>query len=93
MESMGSISKPMAWLCLLLILGSAVAFVAHHHSDGTESATCTVCVAAHSASPALPTLSLVAIFLAVSTIQTAAATASRQRLIAFALSVRPPPEV
>jgi len=90
---MGSISKPMAWLCLLLILGSAVAFVAHHHSDGTESATCTVCVAAHSTSPALPTLSLDATFLAVCTVLAAQVVAAKQRLIAFALSVRPPPEV
>jgi hypothetical protein len=90
---MRSTLKPVAYLCLLLILGSAIAFAAHHHSDGTEPATCTVCVAAHSASPATPILSLQATFLAVSRVRPVAVVAAKQRLIAFALTVRPPPEV
>src|SRR5437868_3271135 len=36
-------------MCLLLTFWSALAFAAHHHSNGAESATCTFCVAAHSA--------------------------------------------
>ena len=49
---MRSISKRIAWLSLLLTLWSALAFAVHHHSTQDESATCQVCVAAHSASPA-----------------------------------------
>ena len=89
---MRSISKKVAWLCLLLTLSSAIAFAAHHHSDANESARCTVCVAAHSASPAGPTLSPRVTFVAVSTLRGEPVVSAKQRLIAFALSVRPPPE-
>jgi len=90
---MRPISKRIAWVCLWLMLWSAIAFAAHHHSDGDESAKCSVCVAALSASPAAPALPLRTIFLAVSTVRTEPVAAAKQRLIAFALTVRPPPEV
>ena len=48
---MRSSVKCVALLCLLLTFWSAFAFAAHHHSKSTESAKCTVCVAAHSAAP------------------------------------------
>ncbi|MGC1648668.1 MAG: hypothetical protein WA741_22855, partial [Candidatus Sulfotelmatobacter sp.] len=51
---MRSISKRIAYLCVLLTFWSALAFALHHHSSATEGATCTVCVAAHSASPEVP---------------------------------------
>ena len=41
--------KSIATFCLLLTIWSAVGFAAHHHSSSTESAKCTVCVAAHTA--------------------------------------------
>jgi hypothetical protein len=90
---MRSISKRIAWLCLLLMFSSAIAFVAHHHSDANESVRCTVCVAAHSASPPAPAVLLRATFVAVSTFQPEPVVSAKQRLIVFALSVRPPPEV
>jgi hypothetical protein len=90
---MRPISKRIAWLCLLLMLWSAIAFAAHHHSDGAESAKCSVCVAALSASPTAPALPSRTIFLAVSTVRTEPVVAAKQRLIAFALTVRPPPEI
>ncbi len=89
---MRSISKRIALLCLLLTFWSAVAFVVHHHSSSTEAVKCTVCVAAHSASPkvtsTLPNRTLVR----VSTFRPAPVSA-KQRLVTFALSVRPPPAV
>jgi len=89
---MGSISKRIAWLCVLLTFWSAIAFTAHQHSSATESARCTVCAAAHSASPkAQPTLTR-ATFVVVSTFQPRSVPA-KQCLIAFALFVRPPPSV
>jgi hypothetical protein len=90
---MRPISKRIAWLCLLLMLWSAIAFAAHHHADGDESAKCSVCVAALSASPTAPALPSRTIFLAVSTVRTEPVVAAKQRLVAFALTVRPPPEI
>jgi hypothetical protein len=85
-----SILKHIAVLCLLLTIWTAVAVVVHHHASGTETARCTVCVAAHSAAPKSTTSVLRATFVPLLAIK--ADTASvRQRLIAFALSVRPPP--
>lgn len=88
---MRSGSKRIACLCLLLIFWSAIALIAHHHSDANESVRCTVCVAAHSASPTPPAILPRATFVAVSTFQPEPVVSAKQRLIAFALYVRPPP--
>ncbi|HYM05419.1 MAG TPA: hypothetical protein VEU11_02570 [Terriglobales bacterium] len=89
---MRSFSKRIAWLCLLLTLCSAVALVTHHHSSANDAAKCTVCVAAHSASPqaasVLPKQTLVRAF-----VFRSKPASAQQRLVAFALSVRPPPAV
>lgn len=85
-------SKKVAFFCLLLTLWSAVAFVAHNHSSATDAAKCTVCIAAHSASPKATSTLLKATLLAVYTFR-AEPVAAKQRLIAFALCVRPPPSV
>ena len=79
-----------AVICLLLTFWSAVAVVAHHHTKGTESAKCSVCVAANTAAPKAAanapkiTYSSVAVF-------RPHAVSSKERFVAFALSVRPPP--
>jgi hypothetical protein len=90
---MRPISKRIAWLCLWLMLWSAIAFAVHQHSDGDESAKCSVCVAALSAAPTAPAIMPRAALLAVSTVRTEPVVAAKQRLIAFALTVRPPPEL
>lgn len=41
-----------AWLCLSLMVWTAAAECTHHHPDQTKSASCLICVVAHSASPA-----------------------------------------
>jgi hypothetical protein len=90
---MKSISKRIASFCIVLTFWSALAFVAHHHSSTTEGATCSVCVAAHSASPKTLSSSLTrTTFVVVSTFRPDSVSA-KQRLIAFALCVRPPPAV
>ena len=89
---MRSISKRIACLCLLLTLWSAIAFAVHQHSNATEAAKCTVCIAAHSASPKATSAPLKARFVAVSTFR-AEPVAAKQCLLAFALCVRPPPSV
>ncbi len=40
-----------AWLCLSLMLWAAAVESTHNHPTQTESASCSICVAAHSASP------------------------------------------
>jgi len=86
------ILKHVALMCLLLTFWSAIAFAVHHHSNGTESAKCTVCVAAHSAAPRASANLLKATFTAISTFR-AEPVSFTHRLVAFALSVRPPPAV
>jgi hypothetical protein len=89
---MRSISKSIAWMCLLLTLMSAVEFTAHNHSSATEAAKCTVCVAAHSASPKTTSTLPDATFVPVATFRPKPVS-TKQRVIAFALCVRPPPNV
>jgi len=87
-----SVSKRIACMCVVLTFWSAIAFAMHHHSNASESATCTVCIAAHSASPTFSSTPRPATFIAAFTFQ-AQPVSAKQRLVAFALSVRPPPEV
>ena len=89
---MRSILKSVALLCLVLTFWSALAFAAHHHSNAIESAKCGVCVAAHSASPQVTSTPRPATFIAVFTFR-AEPVSAKQRFVAFALSVRPPPAV
>jgi hypothetical protein len=89
---MRSITKRIACLCVLLTFWSAIAFATHQHSNATEAAKCTVCIAAHSASPKTTSAPLKTKFVAVSTFRAEPA-AAKQCLIAFALCVRPPPSV
>jgi hypothetical protein len=86
-----SISKRIASVCLLLTLWSVYAFAAHHHSNSTEAVKCTVCVAAHSASPVASSKLPNASFVPLCTVAAEPVTA-KQRLVTFALNVRPPPE-
>jgi hypothetical protein len=90
---MRSVLKPIAWLCLLLMLVSAYGFAAHQHSSSLDEAQCAVCVVAHSAAPSatcnLPSGTLVLAQLVVR----AEPVSAKQRLVPFALTVRPPPAV
>src|ERR1700730_15358970 len=85
---MRSFSKRIALLCLLLTLCSAVAMVTHHHSSANDAAKCTVCVAAHSASPqatsVLPNQKFVR-----ASLSRSEPVSAQQCLVGFALSVRP----
>ena len=87
---MRSISRRIAFLCMLLTLWSAIASATHQHSNANESATCNVCIAAHSASPKAPANLLRVVFVSVSTVRPEPVSA-QQRLTPFVLRVRPPP--
>ncbi len=89
---MRSSLKRVAWLSLLLTLWSAFAFAVHHPSSQDESTTCQVCVAAQSAAPATASPTPKPVFRRVLPFRPQPSSA-KQRLVAFALSVRPPPAV
>jgi hypothetical protein len=89
---MRSFVKAIALLCLLLTVSSALALAGHDHSNPIDAAKCTVCIAAHSASPRPILIVKPVKFVAVCTVQ-AKALASKHRVVFFALSVRPPPAV
>jgi hypothetical protein len=89
---MRSIVKHVALLCLLLMFWSAVAFVAHHHSKGADSAKCTVCVSAHTVAPKATAHVVKATFTTVSSLRTDPVSV-KHLLVVFALSVRPPPAI
>jgi len=82
--------KCVALLCVMLTFCSAFAFAVHHHSKSTEAAKCTVCVVAHSTAPQATANLLQATFTPRSTFR-ADPVSTKQRFVAFALSVRPPP--
>ena len=84
--------KRIAFLCLLLTLWSAVAVVAHHHSSATDAVKCSVCMAAHAAVPKTTSNLPKASSVCLSTFRQDPVSA-KQRLVGFALSVRPPPTV
>jgi hypothetical protein len=90
---MRTTSKRVAWLCLALTLWSLIAFATHSHSSLDDPATCTVCVAAHSASPVAVSKLPDAAFSPVQLVLVADPVSAKQRLIPFALTVRPPPEI
>src|SRR5579872_439717 len=80
------------WLCLLLTVCSAFALVLHRHSDATDAAKCTICIAAHStafkAKSALQNTSFVVVLCVREN-----PVAAHQTLTVFALLVCPPPYV
>lgn len=92
-KNVQSIVKRAALLCLLLTLWSALASVTHHHANGAETASCKVCVAAHSAVPKATTNLLSVRFTPSLFIFRADPVSAKNRFVAFALSVRPPPTI
>lgn len=77
-------------MCLLLTLCSAFALILHRHSDATDAAKCTVCIAAHSTASKV-TFTLQSTTFVVLFCIGAEPASVHQNLTVFALSVRPPP--
>ena len=90
---MRSVVKPIAGLCLLLIVVSAFAFAAHQHSSSLDETKCTVCVVAHSASPSATCSLPTGTFVLAQLVVLAQPVSAKQRLVPFALTVRPPPTI
>jgi hypothetical protein len=79
-----------AWVCLSLMLWTAAAESAHRHLNRTESAACSICVVAHSASPTVSSAHDVPIFAAIGLLREEDAVAVLQRDFSLA-GIRGPP--
>ena len=58
-----------AWFCVSLMLCAAAAESTHNHPTRTESASCSICVVAHSASPTLSSGQTAPVFAAIGLLQ------------------------
>lgn len=54
-----------AWVCLSLMFWTVAVESTHNHPSPTEAASCAICLAAHTASPAVSTSQSTPIFVAV----------------------------
>ena len=88
---MRPIQKTTAFFCFVLTLWTSFAFITHHHSGTINEAKCASCIAAHSASPAPATTQLSHVAFVVLSVFRTESVSAKQRLIAFAISNRPPP--
>jgi hypothetical protein len=91
-ERMRFSSRWLAWLCLSLMLWTAVAESTHTHPNKTESAVCSICVAAHSTAPTATSHQARPVFEAVGLLQEEEVIA-KARLSVFDLGIRGPPAV
>ena len=82
-----------AWLCLSLMLWTVAAESTHNHPNQTESASCLICVAAHSASPAVSSGHAAPLFAAVGIQQEHVITAHTRLELSEAGIRGPPAEV
>ena len=77
-------------LCLSLMLWTAVAESTHNHPNKAEAASCSICVVAHSASPAISSHHARPVFAAVGLLQEEEVIA-KARLSVLDLGIRGPP--
>jgi len=82
----------LAWLCLSLMLWTVAAESTHNHPSQTESASCSICALAHSASPVSISNSARPIFTTVGVLQEKEVIA-KARLSVLDLGIRGPPAV
>jgi hypothetical protein len=91
-ERMKFRTRWLAWLCLSLMLWTMVAESTHNHPSQTESASCSICAVAHSASPVASSNQARPIFAAVGLLHEEKIIAKAQ-LGVFELGIRGPPAV
>jgi hypothetical protein len=89
---MRSSARWLGWLCLSLMLWAAVAESTHNHANNTESASCSICVVAHSSAPAASSHQCRPIFATIGLLAEEEVIAKAQ-LGVFELGIRGPPEV
>jgi hypothetical protein len=91
-ECMRFTSRWLTWLCLSLMLWTAVAESTHNHPNKTESASCSICVVAHSTAPTASSNQARPVFAAIGLLQEEEVIA-KARLSLFELGSRGPPAV
>ena len=82
----------LAWVCLSLMLWTALAESTHNHPNKTESASCSICAVAHSTAPTASSNQARPVFAAVGVLQEEEVIA-KARLSVFDLGIRGPPAV
>jgi hypothetical protein len=91
-ESMRFSSRWLTWLCLSLMLWTAVAESTHNHPNKTESTSCSICAVAHSTAPTASASQARPVFAAVGLLQEEEVIA-QARLSVLELGIRGPPAV
>lgn len=81
-----------AWLCLSLMLWTAAVESTHTHPSPTEAATCTICVVAHTATPAINITQNAPVFVAIGLFHEESIT-TNARIDFSDLGIRGPPVV
>jgi hypothetical protein len=89
-ESMRSVIRWSAWLCLSLMLWTVALEPVHHHPSQTDAASCSICVAAHSTTPTVSSTHVRPVFTTVGVLREEAVLA-QARLDVFELGSRGPP--
>ena len=79
-----------AWFCVSLMLWAAAAESTHYHPTGTDSASCSICVVAHSSSPTQSSTHVRPLFSTVGVLQEEEVIA-RAWFDGFELGIRGPP--
>ncbi|MCU1302565.1 MAG: hypothetical protein JWQ87_2849 [Candidatus Sulfotelmatobacter sp.] len=82
----------LTWLCLSLMLWTAVAESTHNHPNKTASASCSICVAAHSTAPSTNIHQARPVFAAIGLLHEEELIA-KARFSVFDLGIRGPPAV
>jgi hypothetical protein len=82
----------LTWLCLSLMFWTAVAESTHNHPNQTESASCSICVVAHSTAPTATAHHARPVFEAIGLLQEEEVIA-KARLSVSDLGIRGPPAV
>jgi hypothetical protein len=85
-------SRWLTWLCLSLMLWTAVAESTHTHPNKSESASCSICVVAHSTAPANSIHQARPVFAAIGLLQEEEVIA-KARISISELGIRGPPTV
>jgi hypothetical protein len=80
----------LTWLCLSLMLWATVAEATHNHARQSESTSCTICIVAHSSTPAPSCSHTAPVFAAVGLLQEKEVSAKVWVGI-FDLGIRGPP--
>lgn len=82
----------LTWLCLSLMLWTAVAESTHNHPNKTENASCSICVVAHSTTPTASANQVTPVLAAIGLLKEEEVVA-KARLSVIDLGVRGPPAV